>query len=129
MQDKVYRQSLKAVFLNYLPVKWIWTMFLMFMPVICDYLRWKNTELRLENKFLVFRTGVFTTFSKEIPYEDIKSVNVMQSIVGKGFKYGTISINMTNALDTIIMRNVDNPDIVRKEIQERFVKSKKVKLS
>ena len=76
----------------------------------------------------MFKTGVFTTFSKEIPYEDIKSVNVLQTIIGKFFNYGTISINMTNTMDTIIMKNVDNPDVVRRDIQERYVKSQKLKL-
>lgn len=128
-EEKVYRQSLKAVYLSYLPLKWFWAMCLIFVPVLCDYLRWKNTEMRLENKFLVFKTGVFTTFSKEIPYEDIKSVNVLQPIIGKFFNYGTISINMTNAMDTIVMKNVNNPEVVRREIQNLYVKSQKVKLA
>lgn len=37
---------------------------------------------------------------------------------GKFFNYGTIPINMTNAMDTIVMKNINNPEVVRRELQK-----------
>jgi len=126
-QEITIKQSPKAVALDYLPVKWMIAFFI--IPIVIDYLRYKNTELRFEKDFLVLKTGVLSASTKEIPYEDIKSVRIEQSIMGNLCNYGSVIIAMRDFTDTIVFGPVDAPEKVSSEIKKHFVKSDKVKLS
>lgn len=92
------------------------------------YLNYKNTKLSFEPQFLVYVSGALVTHSKEIPYEDIKNVRVEQSIIGQWFKYGTVLISMKESPDVIAFKYVNEPEVVRKAVQDKYVKSSKVKL-
>ena len=96
---------------------------------ILDYLNYKNTKLVFEPIFLVFVTGSLKTYSKEIPYEDIKTVRVEQSIIGKHFNYGSVFIEMKDGLDSILFKHVEDPESVRRAVQQRYVKADKIKVA
>ena len=79
--------------------------------------------------FLVFVTGSLKTYSKEIPYEDIKTVRVEQSIIGKYLNYGSVFIETKDGLDSILFKHVKDPESVRRAVQQRYVKADKIKVA
>ncbi len=50
------------------------------------------TEIVKTNKRIIFKTGLIMRDTIEIPLSQIESVNVTQSVFGRIFGYGTISI-------------------------------------
>lgn len=82
----------------------------------------------LEDKFIVYVTGAIFTISKEIPYEDIMKVGVDQSVFGRKYDYGTVTIRMKERQDVITFRHVKDPEVVRRAAQAKFVQSSKHKL-
>jgi uncharacterized membrane protein YdbT with pleckstrin-like domain len=127
-QFTTFKQSKNALIVNYVLYRWAIALMTMGVVAVLDFLNFKNTKLSFEPQFLVFVSGALTTHSKEIPYEDIKTVRVEQSIIGKFFNYGSILISMKELSDTITFRYVNDPDSVRKAIQAKYIKSDKVKL-
>lgn len=128
-EEKIFRQSSKAILISYVLYRWILASFTLFILPLADWLNYRNTKLIFEDNFLVFITGAFTTSSKEIPYEDIKNVRVSQSLIGKWFDYGTLDISMKESSDLISFKFVHGPESVRREVQKIYVTSSKLKLS
>ena len=125
-----YRQSIVAILIYYvISFKLILAMFTCGIVAILDYLNYKNTKLVFEPIFLVFVTGSLKTYSKEIPYEDIKTVRVEQSIIGKYLNYGSVFIEMKDGLDSILFKHVEDPESVRRAVQQRYVKADKIKVA
>ena len=127
-KDIEFKASKNAIIINYVAYRWMIAMMSCGIIALLDYLNYKNTKLSLEPKFIVYVSGALTTNSKEIPYEDIKSIRVEQSILGKFFNYGSILIVMKESPDSIVFKFVNAPETVRKTIQSRYVESNKVKL-
>jgi hypothetical protein len=127
--DGEFGQSKKAIIVRYVLGRWLLIPLTMGIIILIDRLNYRNTKLLFEVEFLVFVTGAITTNSKEIPYEDIKNVRVRQSIIGKWFNYGSVVVSMKESGDAITFRRVDNPELVRKAVQSKYVKSNKVKLA
>ena len=115
--------------MSYLFYRWIFALLTYGIIVLYDWLNYRNTKLSFESKFIVFVTGGFKTRSQEIPYEDIMSVNVDQSIIGQWFNYGTINIVMKETRDKVAFKFVHDPETVRKSVQETYVRSMKMKMS
>lgn len=126
---KEYRQSRTAITISYVAYRWFLAAMTIGILALFDYMRYKNTKLSFESKFLVFVTGAFSTQSKEVPYEDIQSVRVEKSFLGNIFNYGTIIVLMKDGSDTIVFKYVENPEEVRKVVQDHYVRSEKVKVS
>ena len=125
-----YRQSIAAILIYYvISFKFMLAMFTVGIVAILDYLNYKNTKLVFEPIFLVFVTGSLKTYSKEIPYEDIKTVRVEQSIIGKYLNYGSVFIEMKDGLDSILFKHVEDPESVRRAVQQRYVKADKIKVA
>ncbi len=123
-----YKQSVNAIIITYVLYRWFLACITAGVIALLDYLNYKNTKLSFEPQFLVYVSGALVTHSKEIPYEDIKNVRVEQSIIGQWFKYGTVLISMKESPDVIAFKYVNEPEVVRKAVQDKYVKSSKVKL-
>lgn len=125
-----YRQSIVAILIYYvISFKLILAIVTCGIVAILDYLNYKNTKLVFEPIFLVFVTGSLKTYSKEIPYEDIKTVRVEQSIIGKYLNYGSVFIEMKDGLDSILFKHVEDPESVRRAVQQSYVKADKIKVA
>ena len=125
-----YRQSIVAILIYYvISFKLILAIVTWGIVAILDYLNYKNTKLVFEPIFLVFVTGSLKTYNKEIPYEDIKTVRVEQSIIGKYLNYGSVFIEMKDGLDSILFKHVKDPESVCRAVQQRYVKADKIKVA
>lgn len=128
-QEKQFKQSKNAILISYVIYRWILAAFTCGILTLHDWLNFRNTKLTFEKNFLVYVTGGFTTRSQEIPYEDIMSVNVDQSIIGQWFNYGTLNIVMKESRDLVAFKFIHDPETVRKSVQETYVRSMKMKMS
>ena len=125
-----YRQSIVAILIYYvISFKLILAIVTWGIVAILDYLNYKNTKLVFEPIFLVFVTGSLKTYNKEIPYEDIKTVRVEQSIIGKYLNYGSVFIETKDGLDSILFKHVKDPESVCRAVQQRYVKADKIKVA
>lgn len=125
---KTYKQSTNAIIISYVLYKWLIACMTIGISALYDWLNYRNTKLTFENKFITFVTGGFVTHSKEIPYEDIMKVNVDQSIIGQWFNYGTVNIKMKETDDIVSFKYVHAPEVVRKAVQDMYVRSAKLKM-
>lgn len=126
MSETKFKLSIVGIAFSYLSWKFFLIGFI--FPIVNDYMKYKNTKLEFDEDFISFTEGGFTNKTKEIPFEDIKSVRIRQSFLGQIFNYGDIIVVMKDLGDDIIFRAVEGPEVVSKAIKSQFVKSSKVKL-
>ena len=62
--------------------------------IICvgKIISYYRTTLTLTDQRLIFRRGVFSTHSSDIPYEQVEKVEVDQSLFGKIFHYASLEV-------------------------------------
>jgi len=58
-------------------------------------IEWKTTEFVVTNTRVVVKTGLISRQTKEINVSRIESVNVDQSVLGRTFGYGTVTVQGT----------------------------------
>jgi uncharacterized membrane protein YdbT with pleckstrin-like domain len=106
-----YRQTIVAYIAQYVLWKWIIAIFI--YPAIYDYYRYKRHILTLGEKSIELQFGVFTQNQRQVPYKNIQSVNVHQSVLGQMFNYGDLLITTANQNDAIVFKFVDSPQMAR----------------
>lgn len=62
-------------------------------PLINAYVKRTTTEYSLTNRRLIFKSGVLRTLSKETNLKSIMAISLDQSIFGRIYDFGTITIN------------------------------------
>lgn len=69
---------------------------------------------------VAFETGILKRNSTEIGFEDIRTVNVSQTLLQRVFNLGNLSIASSGTSDyEILVKNMPNPNEIRDEIQDR----------
>jgi uncharacterized membrane protein YdbT with pleckstrin-like domain len=83
-------------------------------------LGYKRTKLVLGDKSLTFFYGVLTQNSRDLPYKNIQTVDINQSVLGQVFGYGHIIITTANAGGPIQFKYVAKPQVLRDVIQDKM---------
>lgn len=118
-QNNEYRQSAATLVARAL-TRWWWLGFITFgLIIIWDILEWKRAALILKDRSLTLKFGVITQNSREVPYKNIQTVDVNQSVLGQALGYGHIVITTANAYAPIEFKYVATPQVVREAIQAR----------
>lgn len=78
--------------------------------------RWSD-EFVVTNKRVIVKTGIFSRYTLEMNLNKIESVNVDQSIFGRMFGYGTITIIGTGGTKESFT-DIGRPTEFRKHFQE-----------
>lgn len=115
-----YRQAKIAYVVQYVTYKWILAFMTLGFTAVYDYYRYKRNSITLGEKSVRLELGVFTKNSREIPYRNIQSVTVHQSITGRMYNYGHLIITTANDTDAIKFRYVANPQILREAMQGKM---------
>ena len=68
---------------------------------VCSYLRFHREKLTLTDERLIFRTGIFSTTSVDIPYEQVEQVEVRQNFWGKIFHYSQLVVSTGSSGESI----------------------------
>jgi uncharacterized membrane protein YdbT with pleckstrin-like domain len=100
---------------------WWWLGLLTLGGIIAyDILSWKRAALILKDGSLTLSFGVITQNSRELPYKNIQTVDVHQSVLGQILGYGHVLITTANANAPVMFKYVDKPQIVREMIQSKL---------
>lgn len=62
-----------------------------------EWLRRLSTEIVVTNRRVIYKRGLLSRFTAEMNISRIETVDVMQSILGRIFNYGTIVVRGTGA--------------------------------
>lgn len=104
------------------------TLYVPIIPAIYFLVKLKTFEQGITNKRIIVKDGVISRESQEIFFKKIETVNIQQSILGRLFNYGTISITGTgNAY--ISIKYIPDPIKEKVRILEVINKNKKKKKS
>lgn len=118
-QNNEYRQSAATLVARAL-LRWWWLGFITFGGIIVwDVLEWKRAALILNKDSLTLKFGVITQNSREVPYRNIQTVDVHQSVLGQALGYGHIVITTANANAPIEFKYAAQPQLLREAIQAR----------
>lgn len=119
-QNNEYRQTPMTLVAKAL-TRWWWLGFLTLgIIIIWDILEWKRAALVLKDESLLFKFGVITQNSREVPYRNAQTVEVHQSVLGQMLGYGHIVITTANTNAPIEFKYVAQPQMVREAIQARI---------
>ena len=61
------------------------------------YLVYRSTEIAITNKRIIYKTGFISRKTMEINLPKVESIQVEQSIVGRVFDFGTVTISGTGS--------------------------------
>lgn len=72
------------------------------------WIRWMSTEMAITNRRVVAKFGFIRRQTYEIDRTKVESVNVDQSIMGRIFGYGTVTVTGTGSSSAPV-KDVDSP--------------------
>lgn len=118
-QNNEYRQSAITLLARALTRWWWLGIVTLGLIVVWDILEWKRAALILKDSSLTLKFGVITQNSREVPYKNIQTIDVHQSILGQALGYGHIVITTANANAPIEFKYVATPQIAREALQAK----------
>jgi uncharacterized membrane protein YdbT with pleckstrin-like domain len=89
--------------------------------LIVAYVRYKTTELAVTNKRVVVKTGLISRKVIEINIAKVESVEVQQSVLGRLFNFGSLSIAGTG-FNQAPIPNISDPMGFRKALTQAQAK-------
>lgn len=84
------------------------------------YLRWATTHFVLTTDRLIFRSGVLSKHSKEIPLERLNDVTFSQSLWDRVIGAGDLFIESAGERGQTIFENMPKPEAVQVEIYRQM---------
>ena len=97
-----------------------WSWMLVFIPSFILLLRLIKTELGITNKRVLVKAGVLSTITKEATLDKVQNVSFNQSLFGKIFNYGTVSIQTAASSGREGLRGIKAPKNVRETLLEQM---------
>ena len=82
----------------------------------------RSVEVELTPTSVIYRSGLLTKKSNEIPYAKINSVSVKQNIHERMLGYGDVVILAGNDVNGIILENIEEPTALRDQIMAQVHK-------
>lgn len=89
--------------------------------LVIAYIRYKTTELAITNKRVVVKTGLISRNIIEINIAKVESVEVAQSVLGRLFDFGSLSISGTG-FNQAPIPNISDPLGFRKALTQAQAK-------
>lgn len=86
------------------------------IPAIVIWLGWKNTEQGVTNKRVISKHGIISIKTEELRLNAIESIFINQSITGRIYGYGTVTITGRGQED-VKLKWMSDPMRVKREIE------------
>ncbi len=93
---------------------------LLLVFVLPRYLRWVTTHFVLTTDRLIFRAGVLSKLSREIPLERLNDVTFTQSLWERMIGAGDLLIESAGERGQSVFENVPHPEAVQVEIYRQM---------
>lgn len=65
---------------------------------VAIWLAYLNSEVTLTNRRLLYRTGIFSRASGEIPLENVEAIFLLEPLLGRLLGYGTVTVSTVGGL-------------------------------
>ncbi len=88
--------------------------------VVPRYLRWATTRFVLTTDRLIFRSGVLSKLSREIPLERVNDVTFSQSLWERMIRAGDLFIESAGERGQSVFQDMPNPEAVQVEIYRQM---------
>ena len=85
--------------------------------LVWAYIRYKTTEFAVTDRRIIAKTGLVSRRTVEMFLDKVESLNVEQSVPGRVFDYGTVTIRGTGATSETF-GNISAPLALRKGFME-----------
>jgi len=82
--------------------------------------QWANEGYYLKSNELIVRKGVLAKTEVAYPYANMQSVTVQQSVAGRLFNYGQISIFIPTLSKDIIFTEISNPQAFADKLKQHI---------
>lgn len=115
-----YRQATIFYVVHYILYRWIVAACTVGLSVVYDYFAYKRHAVTLREKVVELEWGVFTQNSRELPYRNVQSVNVNQSVLGQMFNYGDLIVTSAGITEPIVFKHAAQPQALRQALQDRI---------
>lgn len=96
------------------------------IPLIVRIIKFSRLELAFTDRRVIGRVGVFNTKALDSPLNKLQNCSVTQTLGGKLFHYGTITIN--TAAGTTSVDGVKNPDDFKRGVMAQIEKYEEEKI-
>ncbi|OZI08143.1 hypothetical protein BWI93_10815 [Siphonobacter sp. BAB-5385] len=100
-----------------------WTIFFtwasLFTLTIAAWIKRSSDEFVITNKRLVIKTGFISRDTIELNLNKVESIQVEQSVWGRMFGFGTVSIHGTGETSQVFTR-ISDPLEFRRKYQEQY---------
>jgi uncharacterized membrane protein YdbT with pleckstrin-like domain len=81
---------------------------LSFLSIFGAWLIWRTTEIAVTDQRVIYKTGYISRKTIEMNRNKIESVEVSQSVLGRLFNYGTVTVRGTG-MGIEPIRNIEAP--------------------
>jgi len=85
--------------------------------IISAFIRRWSTEMAVTNERIIFKTGLISRTAHTMPLRKVETVNIEQSIVGRIFGYGNVTVTGTGN-QTLYFASISSPLRFKKMIDD-----------
>ena len=79
-----------------------------------EWLKLRNIEQGVTNKRVILKTGIISRTSEEMKISSIETVEIIQSVFGRIFGFGTVKVTGRGISDLVFKKINDPMDVKRK---------------
>ena len=94
--------------------------------MVVDIIKLKNDRIEFYEDHIVVKSGVLNKKERKSAFMGVMSVSVNQSLFGRIFGYGDVSVDVTGKWD-VDTRGVKDPQGLVRYLEKRIVKSSSVR--
>lgn len=94
--------------------------------MVVDIIKLKNDRIEFYEDHIVVKSGILNKKERKSAFMGVMSVSVNQSLFGRIFGYGDVSVDVTGKWD-VDTRGVKDPQGLVRYLEKRIVKSSSVR--
>lgn len=92
------------------------TLGLTLILALWEWLKLRNIEQGVTNKRVILKTGIISRTSEEMKISSIETVEIIQSVFGRIFGFGTVKVTGRGISD-LVFKNINDPMDVKRKIE------------
>lgn len=93
--------------------------------LLVTWIAYLKSEIRLTNKRMIFRTGLLSRMSGDLPLENVESIFIIEPLIGRLCGYGTVTVTSVGGR-TFPLRFIGSPQTFHATLQSAVAKAKTV---
>ena len=96
--------------------------------LLVTWIAYSKSEIKLTDRRLIFRTGLFSRLSGELPLENVESIFIYEPLIGRMCGYGTVTATSIGGR-AFPLRYIGSPQPFHATLQYAVANAKKPRIS